>query len=1396
MAQKTKASGDETAVIKKKKTSVKNAKAPAKKAASKKAPPKKTAKAKPVSNPTKSSVAKKSAPKKAAKANTASLKNKAAEKKINAPQPDPLVTGQALKYAEFQLKKAGIKNFTLNEISEAPKAALQAVSLKKPVAKKAVAKKIEPPKLVLEEKQAFTGKSMAFGNVEVPTLSIVSQNQNDLNLQVGIDGFTFDDIFLDFNCPAKSFFVFDDVNIHLRQQISGDAINSTMRFNGTLRMNQEPLTSLKKFLKCDEGLMVAGEIDTTVSNVDQKIAPSRVELTSAGKFLLPLAEGVILKSAELKILLEKEDDIWVFTESVNAVLEINKLGIAPVDLNATVTYTNGILNVVAESDSVTGLFDVAKLNLANLKLEFNVGKENDIAVSGDFIPGKTTYRLAGKVSKEFTGILASASNFTMADLNTIFNYMNNGTLSLPSYPMNFENVYIGFATADGKLGERSLQKGLTIGASVKAYEYSISTVAQFSPDGIEFSGTVGNLTIGPVNIVKTGLALNMYTAASKKQSSISLSGEAVIEGIRLACKVAYEKNPDGTSNKLVYAAIQANSFSMATVIPAAKNTFVDSLKFSKAVFIYSSAETDTKDEEFSFHVKKGLTLSAVLEEVPALSTLTKQKSVGLVFSMHYGLTTDISIEIPNTRLNLGSSVTCDALRLGIQILPTPSLQMLFGINVIVPKQINPLHFDLVLEIGVIGARGSATMKGYWVDPFGVRGLQIGPELALQLGIIYSTFAATGLPGEFGFAGGIVLGDVSGKMAVNVSQNPMNQILMGEIDKLSPKNLVAFASQISNVSINTKDVPNFFDIEKLKLYCAPAGGSIGTIRFEPGFSFVADMVLFGKRINIYTLFNETGIVAKGELDRIEIGPLKITGSNGGNAKLDLELTTEKQSIYLDCAFKFLGTGQSIFLDISNRGATFMLEQTFLDLLRYKIIAKTSGSFKDLAKLDFSLYAEFENELTDYIRTTVVEKINDARQAVNVSISDAQKKVNDAEKAYMALFTPAQNELNRAQREADRYLVQCTKEVNDQKAVWEGKVRAAQNDVNRARADMDRAINDAQNKVTKAEQDYNAAMRDAQDKVNTEQAKYNATFNRAKADADRAIRDYDNSYGKAYSDLRSAQNTVNSLQGDINYCQRKINGLAWYEKPAAIYWGSRLAGVWVAMNTAKGVLYACQGVVNAFQKSSVAIARGSALATLTAVQTTGMLALTAAKGTLEAVRYGGGYVAIQTAHQALNVAQKTGQASLMAANGTLSAAQTTGRSLLTAAEFTLQNVGRSAVYLALQGAKASLEIIKRGSAAVAFESAKGVLEGAKQGVDGILRLSAYIASHIGDLFTVRKITLAASLRGIENGNFFLATFDGSVLKQDFHITLDFNVKNASAFVEELFKHVLAEAKRIAV
>ena len=1247
----------------------------------------------------------------------------------------------------------------------------------------------------------FKATVSAFGSKAVAADAVVQQDRTDINLAVAEDNFTFDQLFKDFDCENLSFFVFDDVNIHLKQKEEGDTTVNAAWFNATLRMDQSPLSDFKNFLGCEDGLLISGEIDTAGQDISQKISPSAITLTSAASFLLNIAEGITLKSATFNIALNKKEDDggkWIFTVTATGTLQINKLGNAPVELNATATYTDGTLKVEAENPVASGLFGIDNLSLQNVVLDFSVGNENEISLNADLQVAQTTFHFSGKITAEGAGMLARISTFTLDDLGNLFNNITGDHIAAPDFDVSFEDVYLSLATADITIDSTDVKKGLSTGCKITAYEHSGHVSAVVSTTGIEFNGALDDLSIGPVDITKANMSISLNAASTGKPSSFALTGEAIIESLTLDCKIAYEKNTDGTSNQLVYAAIAANEFGLSSVFPAAKGSFLDTFRFSKIAFIYSSDDAETDDPDFDFEVKQGLQLIGVMEDIQALSTLTHSNKAGLIFSAHYGNTTDLSIAIADTRINLGPSVVCDELKIGIVLTPEPAMSLLFGIAVTVPKQSDPLHFDLMLELGIAEARGSATMKGYWVNPFGVNGLKIGPELALQIGIIYAQFVSTGLPSEFGFAGGLQLGDIIGKLAVNISEDPMHEILMGEVDNLSTANLISFINGATGASINAADVPNFFELEQLKLYCAPTGGNIGTITYEPGFSFNANLLLFEKQIDIYALLNDSGITAKGEMDAIEIGPLKISGTDGGNPRFDLELTTEEQSVVIDGGFEFLGIGESVSLDISNKGISFELEQKFTDLLKFIIKAQSSGSLDDMSNLDFSLYGEFDNNLTNYLKTTVVQKISDAKSAADTSIDAAQKQVDKAENDYMAQFAPARAALDKAQSDATAYLNQCTKNVSDQKAAWDKKIGDAQAAVGNAKATYDNAITDAQNKVTQAKAAYDTSMQNAQQQVDNAQAAYNYAFAVANYNLNNAITNYNNSFGQAYNDLNNAQAAVNSLQSQINNYQYKIDHAGWKDYFGNVEaWGVAIAGLKIAIGTANVTLSACRAVVNGFQYSSTAIAVNTARATLYAVQTGGnAIALQSAKNFLYALQYGAGWVAFQSAQNVLNGLRYGAQYTVwQSAIATLNAAQTTGRDALTAAEYALNNFGTSAVSIALKAAQATLDAVKQGTAAAAFETAKSILAGTKHSVDDMLALGAYIAAHSGDILQINKITVSANLKSIQQGHLFKSSFDGAVFGKPYQATLDFDVKDTVTFVENLFQDLLGEAKQIA-
>ena len=135
-------------------------------------------------------------------------------------------------------------------------------------------------------------------------------------------------------------------------------------------------------------------------------------------------------------------------------------------------------------------------------------------------------------------------------------------------------------------------------------------------------------------------------------------------------------------------------------------------------------------------VKKGLQLITVVKEIPGLNDLTNQDNMDLELTAHIGNTVNISVALPDTRLDLGNSVTTEPFKIVLFIAPTPSIALIFGLEVSIPNQQQPLHFDMMLDISPIEATGSVTMKNYWRNPFGINGLKVGPAVAMQLGVNY------------------------------------------------------------------------------------------------------------------------------------------------------------------------------------------------------------------------------------------------------------------------------------------------------------------------------------------------------------------------------------------------------------------------------------------------------------------------------------------------------------------------------------------------------------------------------------------------------------------------------------------------------------------------------------
>lgn len=1245
---------------------------------------------------------------------------------------------------------------------------------------------------------SFTAVTNAFGRSAVSVTGIVSSGGGQVStLDFDTTNFSFDELFDGFSTDVASLLIFDDVKISMVTEEDDTPDINTVMFSGALQMNNTFFKPLYDLLKLQSNPVFTAAIDVEGKDLSAKLKPVAFTLSAAGQFYAPITDAVTLSGVALKISIAKDKATWKVSPEAAATLTLNNLGSAPVVMSTTIGYKEGQLKMTAGIDSVKDAFGVKGLNLANVGVALDAGAEKSLALTAGYSFETQSLAFEGLLTPTFAAVTARAENFTLSDLNNLFYYVTGARLSMPAYDVTFTEVSIALATADCTLHDTPLKKGLSVLCRVNVQGHECEARAFISPDGFSFEGAMSNFSIGPVAIKQAVLRLELHSTASGLPSGFAILGAAVVNGVNLNCKVAYEKA--GTEwTAVVYAGLDAKAARLSTFFPEAKGSFADTLSFSKAAVIYATADSITQDPDFAFPVKKGLQLTGTLEEIPALSSLTKNKQIGLQLTALIGTTTSITIAMPDTRLSLGKSVTCDPFAITVQLLPKPELDLIFGINVIVPNQDTPLHFDLKLGIGIEGANGSGTMKGYWKEPFGITGLQIGPELALQLDIIYAQFLSTGTPSGFGFVGGLKLGDITGKMALSISEDPTHEILYGEVEELSPQNLVKFVSGLTKLQVPDKAVPDFFLLKQLKLYAAPLGGTIGTVVFEKGFSFACNLILFGKQIAVYASLNENGMIAKGKLDNLSIGPLTIRGEHGDDAQFDFELTTDKQMIFIDAAIDFLGAHAGIYTEISKEKIAFDFDLKFDSLLKFTVNGMSSGSLSQPASMDFALTAEFDNNITAYLKTTVAQKISTASQAAGQKIGDLQKDLTAKEKAYKALYDPAFKKLTDAETAANAYLQQSKDKLEAAKRDADKQIREAQNKLDAAKVAYDNAFNKANNDVKNAEAAYNNAVRNAQTQLDNAKASAAASINDAQNKVNAAKAAYDQQIGAALNKLRSAQNDVNSLQRQIDDENRKWNRYSDWEKfKNAIPHGATIGGLETAKGVATGVLKAAQAVVDAFGKSSTAIAFNTANGVLEAAKKSAQASIDAANKTMTAVTYGTEYVAFNAAKATLSGIQQSAQyTAWKAAEGALDLARKSAKLSIDVAESTVQNVGTSTVWVAMEAARVSLEGIKTGTAAFAYEQAKAYLEGAKVGTEGILALATAIAQHSGDFIDVKHVDLAGSLKAIKNGKLFTAHVLIAVFGKDYNWTLDLDVQNTGAFIQRLFDTTFAEAKSLAM
>ncbi|KAM0518165.1 hypothetical protein ACHAPE_004572 [Trichoderma viride] len=1020
----------------------------------------------------------------------------------------------------------------------------------------------------------------------------------------------------------------------------------------------------------------------------------------------------------------------------------------------------------------------------------------------------TTLAISGEYS-----IAAYVGNLTLQEVGKIFNQITGHDLDVFDQDIVFNSLSLVISNAGV-----SLAGAITINGHSTAYG-SIAIMQ----DGLQISGGIGNVEFESIQIKRA--SFDVFVSSSSNNSSsarttkFGIAGEVSFSGIDLSVGLFTEKATGSELQWTIYGEV-AGDLSIGSLDPDLKGSFLDVSLKGLALIASNKENPDGAYNKFRYPVRKGIQFCAVVDRIPQLEDLMRGSVRGMILCASYETGTDnlrLSVILPAERtISFGEHVYTGPIAIEFAKEGTDIVLIVKALlNVNVDTQSEPLKFSLGLKAGTTGAAAYATMLNEWVNP-----AKMGKEIkikgcALEFGIVYATFFTTGVPGAIGFAGQLMLGQKEAKLAMKLSQNPKDQVLAAAVTDLGVVDLVQFASKVCEIDFPEppKDLLHF---NKFDLYLS-TGASIGEIYFAAGASLSGDMLILGKKAKFDCTVGGKGVKLMATIEHFDLGPLKVKGATGEDPIVDIELSADKQRIFIDGAVELWDLSAALHLEAQaypNPAFDFWVKVELSDWFKFSLAAQLTGdiNFKDLSTLanaDFAVSGEVEQHIleniigmldrqissmaenTDY--DSAKRRLSEKENEYNSSLQAAQSKVDDCQRAWEQKQADVKAELERAKTQAAAHLQDLRDKADAVDKTYVSALAAATAYKEQLCHDASVAIREAESAVYHADHDSDDAIRQAQDELHRKRDALNASFGRADADVESAQQIVD-----------VALEMVEALDKDLSDVDRRINEASLWDMPLLVAEKTlkvtEQAIAATGLEAARLVLMAAEGVL----EGSDFIAGQSAVAAdedaLEKLLETEAAAVEAANIALEDTKKAQGLLVSQ-ASQALYDVERTSseiKASTQAKTA-VATGEETARSMTSGAQRAFDELKKSAEYIALEEARKDLAKAQGKAAEVelARQACQLVAENKPSLWDEVLDLGAKIAKWLleaaGEIINITKISFSGSSASFRDGGPPLkCKIEGKLVGEDIDIDLswkpDFDiVKFIKAIFSELWEMI---------
>ena len=542
------------------------------------------------------------------------------------------------------------------------------------------------------------------------------------------------------------------------------------------------------------------------------------------------------------------------------------------------------------------------------------------------------------------------------------------------------------------------------------------------------------------------------------------------------------------------------------------------------------------------------------------------------------------------------------------IKPAPS-NFELGISGAVMAKLDSSDLKFVGTMGIRpierSAAFSATMLGFWNEPFGIKGLSVG-DLAMEVGIGIVPPPAVAAP-IVGLAGSIAIGTFSGSAAVKFdTANPGKSMIAAAFNQLYLREVVqTFCDDhvYNSIPADIRNTVLAVGMEDVAVYVVPQPTTIGELSYDQGFKFQGKLSIGSFDAQFFFLLSYSeGFAIKASMDPINLldGAFVLAGSGGlPGPTLDVDLRIGgKPGILIAGLVKILGLQAQTLVSVSDKGFLFFVEGKIFNLFIASLTV-SGGNLKNGG--DFYIKALMRNDLIAYLREKGLKAIQDAADAATKDIESAQRDV-----AY------AQSKVDGLQRDIDN----MRNTVKAERARDEQNVRNAEN-----------AVNSAQNEVNKIQRNIDS-MR------NTIRGERDRDTKRLR-DAQAKVTGAQNEVNKIQNEINSSHRRISKLNSDIAAKKRWYDNSKWYEKTYrwaefsayAAAKGTEITGIYTkigGLETAKGTanlaLEAAKQIVRGIEAAAKTfpIDADPRIVALFTAKGTASTALEATKGTLKLAR----------------------------------------------------------------------------------------------------------------------------------------------------------------------------------